>query len=209
MNYIKKLVFFVVIVTICSILRARNYEKIGIKILDNISKCEHKRKKIPTDIEVSIKNQYWDKMKRRHKSRKDHNKYIHSLEGNKKENNEEQLLSITMSENIINLYWETMKRRHLKRREQNKKTHSLEGNKRRITVNIGWWNNKSAQGQLAKSTKDNIAMVLRKYNLDVLGISEANVKKNDDIHDNKIKGFELINDKILCYGRSRSALYVK
>ena len=105
--------------------------------------------------------------------------------------------------------WDKIKRRLLCRKDNNKKKHSEEGNKKNMSINFGWWNNKTAQGQLGRNTKDSIAMVLDKYKLDVLGISESNILNSDEPSQLKIKGYTLINDKLLKYGRSRCSAYIK
>ena len=53
-----------------------------------------------------------------------------------------------------------------------------------------------------------MAQVLKKYDLDILSISEANVFKEDDLSDVKIGGYDLLCDNLLESGRTRSAIYI-
>ena len=87
--------------------------------------------------------------------------------------------------------------------------HSLEGNKvsnKKLT--LGWWNNKICQSQTAKSTRNQVAQVIKKHYLDILSLSEANVYREDDPSEVKIAGFETICDNLLSTGRSRSVIYI-
>ena len=94
------------------------------------------------------------------------------------------------------------------KKELNKTMHILRGNKKNERLRCGWWNNKSSQCHSAKNTKNQVAEVLKVHKLDVLSISEANVYKEDDSSDLKIKGYELICDNLLEKGRTRSAMYI-
>ena len=86
--------------------------------------------------------------------------------------------------------------------------HTLEGNKTNNKLRLGWWNNKSSQSHSAKSTRNQVAQALKKYNLDILSISEANVFKEDEPSEVKIAGYDLVCDNLLESGRTRSAMYV-
>ena len=78
-----------------------------------------------------------------------------------------------------NMVREFFKIRHKFRnkKELNKSMHILEGNKLNNKLKLGWWNNKSSQCHTARNTRNEVAQVIRKYNLDILSISEANVYK--------------------------------
>ena len=88
--------------------------------------------------------------------------------------------------------------------------HSEEGNKKNCKIRLSWWNDKSSQNQRASVNKDRLSVILEEKKIDVLGISEANVFGDDDISDVKIKGFDIVTDKLLSkFGRARSATYIK
>ena len=95
----------------------------------------------------------------------------------------------------------------ISRRERNKRRHSLEGNKNRLS--FAWINDKRSATQNASSNKDHIEKLLDDNSFDILGISESNVFKKDDLKLLKIKNYNLINDKLLnSWGRARSSVYI-
>ena len=92
-----------------------------------------------------------------------------------------------------------LKRRlnHWKSHKQlNKEQHSSEGNRAINKLKIGFWNNKISQGQRMSTTRDSVGLTLRKRNIDVLCLSESNVRKDEDSSDIDIDGYNLINDKL-------------
>ena len=55
-----------------------------------------------------------------------------------------------------------------------------------------------------------ISEVINENKLDVLGISEANLWREDDFSQIKVKNYEVVNDKLLTkHGRARSMMYVR
>ena len=119
----------------------------------------------------------------------------------------------TLMEDILQkirtVNWEKQVRRHISRKKNNKKKHSEEGNRRNKGMTMGWWNNKAAQGHLGRNTQDKVATILKKYKLDLLGLSESNILQDDETSELKIKGYNLVNDKLIKFGRARSSLYIK
>ena len=99
--------------------------------------------------------------------------------------------------------------RHKTRKKINKSIHMEEGNRRKSYLITAWWNNKSGQNHQGKKTRDSLAAIISKHDIDIIGISESNISKEDDKGINKIKSYDLINDKILQSGKSRSSIYVK
>ena len=91
----------------------------------------------------------------------------------------------------------------------NEQAHVKEGNKKSNYIQCGWWNNKIGQNHLGRTTKDQVTATLSKHKLDILGISEANILKDDDQSSTKIKGYDTINDKLINSGRARSTIYIK
>ena len=110
---------------------------------------------------------------------------------------------------LISQSWALVLLRMTTKKKINKNVHMLEGNKRKDYLQVGWWNNKSGQRHLGKTTKDSLCLVLKKHDLDVIGISESNILKDDDKGTTKIKGYDTINDKVINSGRSRSSIYIK
>ena len=112
---------------------------------------------------------------------------------------------------IIPIFYEE-DNRQLKptRKERNKIQHSLEGNKRnQKNIHIAWLNDKVAAKQKAITVRGNLELLLIRKNLDIAGISEANIWKEDEPADYKIKGFDIVSDKLFSTsGRARTALYI-
>ena len=92
----------------------------------------------------------------------------------------------------------------------NKYMHSLCGNRSFSKLKIGFWNNKSSQSHKASSTRDNLDLLLKEKNIDIICLSEANILREDEPGEVMIAGFSLITDGLIQkYGRSRSAIYMK
>ena len=73
---------------------------------------------------------------------------------------------------------------------------------------MGWPNDKTSANQNATTNRDLLIQVIKEHNLDILGVSEANVLKETDQARVKIKGFQLVCDKLLAtHGRARSMVY--
>ena len=98
----------------------------------------------------------------------------------------------------------------ISRKKLNKLAHISEGNRKNEYLHCAFWNNKSGQNHLGSSTKDNLAVILLKHDIDIIGISESNILKDDAVSKTKIKGYDTVNDKLMSnYGKSRSAIYIK
>ena len=97
----------------------------------------------------------------------------------------------------------------IRKKEINKQSHTKEGNKRKDYLHAAWWNNKRGQNQLGKNTGDSLALMLSKHDIDIIGLSESNILKDDDKGTTKIKGYDTINDNIFKLGKSRSSIYVR
>ena len=82
--------------------------------------------------------------------------------------------------------------------------------KRTKSIWMAWWNDKGCATTRATTVRDKFMLLLEERNLDILCISEANVWADDHPFTLNIKGYDIINDKLLkAFGRSRSAIYVR
>ena len=86
-----------------------------------------------------------------------------------------------------------------------------EGVKRKAKLRIATWNKGGSNLELKKKALD-IEACLHKYNIDYLGVTEANLRKDADMNEVEIKGYQLVWDA----GRenpnkenSRVVVYVK
>ena len=79
--------------------------------------------------------------------------------------------------------------------------------KRSPSVKMAFGNDKSGAQEKATSLRDKLSLIIEEQDLDMIGISEANIWKSDESSMLKIKGFDLITDKLLMtHGRARSAI---
>ena len=104
----------------------------------------------------------------------------------------------------------TKVRKKTERKKRNKSIHSLNGNRKKSSIKIAFWNDKLSQSHKARSTRDNVSLILKEKDIDIICISEANIMKDDEPSEININGFDLLTDNLLQgFGRARSAMYIK
>ena len=79
----------------------------------------------------------------------------------------------------------------------NKYMHSLCGNRSLNKLKIGFWNNKSSQSHKASNTRDNLNLLLKEKNIDIICLSEANILREDEPGEVMIAGYSLITDGLI------------
>ena len=96
------------------------------------------------------------------------------------------------------------------RKRRNKLIHSLNGNRKLSSLKFAFWNDKISYSHRASSTRDNLSLILKEKNIEIICISEANIMKDDEAAEVNITGFDLLSDNLLRrFGRARSSIYVR
>ena len=97
----------------------------------------------------------------------------------------------------------------ISRKKRNKVKHAENGNRKNKNIKCAFWNDKMSAMQKGSSVRDKISATLSTRCLSLLGVSEANLLKDDPEGSVNIKGYDLIPDNLLkAAGRARSAIYV-
>ena len=75
-----------------------------------------------------------------------------------------------------------------KKKKQNK---HIEEGYRTTKLRLSFWNDKQSHNEKAISVRDRLGAILSHRDIDLMGITEANVFKDDDSSEVKIKGYNI------------------
>ena len=91
----------------------------------------------------------------------------------------------------------------------NKIQHTINGN-RNISTKVAWWNDKIAAKETFRKNRNKLAQIISRRKIQILGLSEANIEKEDPAGSRDIKGYDLIPDKMLnSSGKARAAILIQ